>query len=103
MYEVTMIKKAEFKNLLFDLFELTLSSEQMKVFVEKLFTALSKKILNQEILTNQQNKPSKKDFDMIYFQLLLDLIERDEFLYSWLNSTLFNEHLEMLYEMHLPS
>ena len=67
MYEVTMIKKAEFKNLLFDLLELTLSSDQMKVFTEKLFTVLAKKILNQEVLTNQQNKPSKKDFDMIYF------------------------------------
>jgi hypothetical protein len=33
MYEVTMIKKPELKNLILDLFEMHLSSDQLKVFI----------------------------------------------------------------------
>lgn len=53
MYEVTMIKKVELKNLILDLFEMHMSPDQLKVFVQKLMQALSKKILNVEILINQ--------------------------------------------------
>lgn len=63
---------------------------------------LTKKILNIEILGNQQGKPYKKDFDMTYFQLLMDLIEREEFLYAWLCSDNFFADLESIFEMHLP-
>jgi len=38
---------------------------------------LCKKIMQIELLSVMQGKPYKKDFDMAYFQLLLDLIERD--------------------------
>jgi len=53
--------------LILDLFELHMSPDQMKVFVKKLMPPLLKKILNVEIIMNQQNKPSKKDFAMTYF------------------------------------
>jgi hypothetical protein len=33
MYEVTMIKKLELKNLILDLFEMHLSVDQLKVFI----------------------------------------------------------------------
>jgi hypothetical protein len=66
-------------------------------------TCLCKKILNIEIIINQQNKPTKKDFEMTYFQLLLDLMEKDEFMYAWINSELFHQNLETLFEMHVPS
>ena len=50
MYEVTMIKKQELKNLILDLFEIHLSPEQMKVFIAKFVKYISKKILNINIL-----------------------------------------------------
>jgi hypothetical protein len=59
--------------------------------------------MNVEILINQQNKPTKKEFEMTYFQLLLDLMERDEFLYAWITSENFFENLEVILEMHTPS
>lgn len=40
---------------------------------------------------------------MTYFQLLLDLMERDEFLYAWITSEFFFENLEVILEMHMPS
>lgn len=52
LYEVTMIKKEELKNLIFDLLEMHLSHDQLKVFIQKLVGALTKKILNVEILIN---------------------------------------------------
>jgi hypothetical protein len=55
---------------------------------------LSKKILNTEIIMNNNNRPSKKDYDMTYFQLLIDLMERDDFLYVWLSSDYFFLDLE---------
>ena len=64
---------------------------------------LSKKILNTEIIVNNNNKPSKKDFDMTYFQLLIYLMERDEFLYAWIVSDYFFLDLENIFEMHMPS
>jgi hypothetical protein len=103
LYEVTLIKKAELKNLILDLFEIHLSPDQLKVFVRKLMPSLCKKILNVEIVLNQQNRPAKKDFDMTYFQLLLDLMSREEILYAWITSDSFFRDLEMLYEMHVPS
>lgn len=48
-------------------------------------------------------KPQKKEFDMTYFQLLLELMERPTFLCAWINSDTFFNDLEILYEMHLPS
>ena len=67
MYEVTMIKKQELKNLILDLFEMHLSSDQLKVFVVKFMKHTTKKILNSEILSNQGGRPTKKDFDMTHF------------------------------------
>ena len=67
MYEVTMIKKLELKNLILDLFEMHLSVDQLKVFICKFMKHITKKILNIEILINQGGKPTKKDFDMTYF------------------------------------
>lgn len=84
-----MIKKPELKNLILDLFEMHLSTDQLKVFVQKFMKHSTKKILNSEILVNQGGRPTKKDFDMTYFQLLLDLLERDEFLYAWIVSDSF--------------
>lgn len=98
-----MIKKDELKDLIFDLFEMNLSSDQLKVFISKLMTCLCKKIINVEIIINNQNKPTKKEFEMTYFQLLLDLMERDEFLFAWINSENFFQNLEILFEMHAPS
>jgi hypothetical protein len=40
---------------------------------------------------------------MTYFQLLLDLLERDEFLYAWIVSDTFFQDLEAIFEMHMPS
>lgn len=40
---------------------------------------------------------------MTYFQLLLDMMDRDEFLYAWITSENFFLNLETLYEMHTPS
>lgn len=40
---------------------------------------------------------------MTFFQLLIDLIERDEFLYCWLVSDYFFDDLEAIFEMHMPS
>ena len=54
-------------------------------------------------MNNTSGKPTKKDFDMTYFQLLLDLLERDEFLYCWTLSDTFFQDLETIYELHLPS
>ena len=98
-----MIKKPEFKTLIFDLFSMHLSTEQLKVFISKLMRYLSKRILNTEIIVNNNNRPSKKDYDMTYFQLLIDLMERDEFLYAWLISDYFFLDLETIFEMHMPS
>ena len=68
LYEVTMIKKPELKNLIFDLIEITLNSDQIKIFIRKLLGPLCKKIMAIELLGNSSNrKPVKKDFDMIYF------------------------------------
>ena len=67
LYEVVMIKKMEFKQLIFDLFVIHLSPDQLKVFIAKLMRLLSKKILNTEVIVNNHNRPSKKDFDMNYF------------------------------------
>ena len=67
LYEVVMIKKMEFKQLIFDLFVIHLSPDQLKVFIAKLMRLLSKKILNTEVIANNHNRPSKKDFDMNYF------------------------------------
>lgn len=67
LFEVTMIKKDELKDLIFDLIEMHLSPEQLKMFINKLMPPLMKKIMNVEIVINQQNKPSKKDHDMNYF------------------------------------
>lgn len=39
---------------------------------------------------------------MTYFQLLIDLMERDDFMYAWITSDNFFANLEVLYEMHLP-
>lgn len=64
---------------------------------------LSKKILNTEIIIYNNNKISKKDYDMTYFQLLIDMMERDEFLYAWIASDTFFVDLEAIFEMHLPS
>ena len=97
-----MIKKQVLRNLIFDLFILHLSPDQLKQFIQKLMRHLTKKILNTEILSNMQGKPYKKDFDMTYFQLLMDLIEREEYLYAWLCSDNFFADLEAIFEMHLP-
>ena len=35
--------------------------------------------------------------------MLLDLLERDEFLYAWLHSDQFFNNLELIFELHLPS
>lgn len=103
MYEVTMIKKEELKNLILDLFEMHLSVDQLKVFIQKFMKHITKKILNLDILINQSGKPSKKEFDMTHFQLLLDILERDEFLYAWIISDTFFQDLETIYDMHMPS
>lgn len=62
-----MIRKQELKNLIFDLFEMHLSIDQLKVFIQKLIKYITKKIVNNEILINNSNKPTKKEFDMTYF------------------------------------
>jgi hypothetical protein len=67
MNEVTMIKKQELKNLILDLLEMHLSSDQLKVFVQKFLKHLTRKIINNEILINNSNRPTKKEFDMTYF------------------------------------
>ena len=98
-----MIKKQELKDLIFDLLELHLSPDQLKVFIQNFMRYLTKKMLNIDMLMNQNGKPTKKDFDMTYFQLLLDMIQRDEFLYCWIVSDTFFQDLETIYELHLPS
>lgn len=40
---------------------------------------------------------------MTYFRLLMDLIEREEFLYAWLCSDTFFNDLECVFEVHIPS
>jgi len=67
LYEVTMIKKQELKDLIFDLLELHLSPDQLKVFIQMFMRYLTKKMLNIDMLMNQNGKPTKKDFDMTYF------------------------------------
>ena len=67
LYEVTMIKKQELKDLIFDLLELHLSPDQLKVFIQNFMRYLTKKMLNIDMLMNQNGKPTKKDFDMTYF------------------------------------
>lgn len=57
LYEVVMIRKQEFKNLIFDLLSMHLSTEQLKVFIAKLMKYLCKRILNTEIIINNNNKP----------------------------------------------
>lgn len=47
-----MIKKDELKDLIFDLFEMNLSTDQLRVFISKLMNCLTKKILNVEIIIN---------------------------------------------------
>ena len=103
LYEVTMIKKQELMDLIMDLLEMHLSPDQLKVFTTRIIKHTVKKILNTEILSMQGGRPSKKDFDMNYFQLLLNLIDKDEFMYSWITSDSFFSDLEQIYEMHLPS
>ena len=71
--------------------------------MSKLMVPLTKTIINVEIVINQQGKPTKKDHDMTYFQLLLDMMARDEFLYAWITSEPFFQHLEIVFEMHVPS
>lgn len=67
LHEVIIIKQPHFKSLIFDLFSLHMSSEQLKVFVSKLMRFLSRKILNTEIIVNNNNRPSKKDHNMTDF------------------------------------
>jgi len=62
-----MIKKQELKDLIFDLLELHLSPDQLKVFIQNFMRYLTKKMLNIDMLMNQNGKPTKKDFDMTYF------------------------------------
>lgn len=66
-YEVTMIKKDELKDLIFDLLEMSLNPDQLKTFISKLMNCLVKKIINVEIVIVAQNKPTKKEFEMTYF------------------------------------
>lgn len=67
MYEVTMIKKQELMDLILDLLEMHLSSDQLKVFSQRIIKHTVKQVLNTEILIHQSGRPSKKDFNMNYF------------------------------------
>jgi len=67
MNEVTMIKKQQLKNLILDLLVMHLSPDQLRVFVQKFIKHLTRKIINNEILINNSNRPTKKEFDMTYF------------------------------------
>lgn len=60
LFEVTMIGQASFRNLIFDLFILHLSPEQLKVFVAKLMKCLTKKILNTPLLVGAGSKKPNK-------------------------------------------
>lgn len=66
---------------------------------------LTKKILNTALITTniQDQKPKKTEAEMTYFKLLMDLIEREEFLYAWLCSDSLFSDLENIFEVHMPS
>ena len=90
--------------MMFNILEVHLSPNQMKALVKSFMRAMTKKLLNQQILINRNGKPMKmKDFEMIYFQVLLHMMERDEFLYAWITSDSFEADLELLFEIHVPS
>jgi len=104
MYDVELISQDQLKHLMLNLLEMHFNPQQMTQFTKKFMKALTKKILNQQILVNKNGKPMKiKDIEMTYWYLLIDVMERDEFCYSWINSDTFESDLELLFEIHMPS
>lgn len=63
--------------------------------------ALCRKI--SEIQLARAEKETNKEFDLNYMKLVVELMQRDTFMYAWLCSDYFYEDLEHLYMMHLPS
>lgn len=64
-------------------------------------TILSRKI--NEIQLARAEKETNKEFDLNYMKIVIQLMQRDSFMYAWLCSDNFYEDLESLYMLHLPS
>mmetsp|Transcript_13627 Transcript_13627/g.23196 ORF Transcript_13627/g.23196 Transcript_13627/m.23196 type:complete len:774 (+) Transcript_13627:464-2785(+) len=104
MHQVVMIGKPEFKNLILDLIEMHLSSDQLRVFVQKFMRLSILKCQSMSILVNHMGKPaSRRPFDLLNFQLILEMVSREEYMYAWIFHDSFFEDLENLFELHMPS
>ena len=101
-FELVMIPKPEFLELIVKVLEVHCSPEQLIEWTSLFMSILCRKI-NEIQLTKSEKETTNKEFELNYMKILVEMIKRDAFMYAWLCSESFNEDLENLYMLHLPS
>ena len=56
-----------------------------------------------EISLAKAESPQRREYELNYMKIIIELIQRDPFMYAWLCSETLYQDLETLFSMHLPS
>lgn len=100
-FELVMIPKPEFFELIVKTMEVHCSIEQLIDWTQLFMSSLCRKI--NEIQLAKSERETNKEFDLNYMKVLIEVLKQDKFMYAWLSSEQINEDLENVYMLHLPS